>query len=224
MIHPGGGTKTDPSGWYTETIYPTRQRLFAYSHTLNLRGDVQWCTPPGGITSKTGAAALAIKGRRLSSSCRHRYLGVSSHLDCFLREINYHFLCGMGLQSLAFLDNHSRVGDPSTSIFLHGIATVACIPVLNRPRWQRKCPLLRGSSTNSLLFFLGCHPPFIAFILADKSSFFSVSACLSSKICFLVLVTSPTSGPPGKVAGGVTVIFERRGGCCYPPALLKNYC
>jgi hypothetical protein len=123
---------------------------------------------------------------------------------------------------LAFLDNHGCIGNPSTFIFLHGGAAVACIPVLNQPRWQRKCPLLQGFSADSSLFFLGFCPPFIAFILAGESSLLSVFAWLSSKICFLGLVASPTLGPPGKIAGGVAVIFERQGGVVILPLCLKT--
>ncbi len=71
-------------------------------------------------------------------------------------------------------------------------------------------------------FFLGFLPPFIACILAGKSLFGSVSAHLSSQICFLVLSPSPTPGPPGKVAGGVAVIFEHWGGVDILPLCLKQ--
>jgi hypothetical protein len=128
----------------------------------------------------------------------------------------------MGSWLLAFLDNHSHVGNPSTSNFLHGVAAVARIPILNWPQWQRECPLLQGSSPTTSSFFLGFRPPFFAFILAGESLFLSVSARLSSKICFLVLVASLASGPPGKVAGGVAVIFKRRGGVVILPLCLKT--
>jgi hypothetical protein len=160
-----------------------------------------------------GAAALAIEERCLSSSRRcHSTLGSTLALTVFLGRLFCQFFHGMGSRSLAFLDNHGCIGNPSTSIFLCGIAAVACIPVLNRPRWRCKCPLLQSYSADSSLFFLGFRPHFIAFILAGESLFLSVSARLSSKIRFLVLVASPTLGPPGKVAGGVAVIFKRRGG------------
>ncbi len=70
-------------------------------------------------------------------------------------------------------------------------------------------------------FFLGSAPPFIACVAAGESLFGSVSACLSSKIQFLELVTSPTLGPPGKVAGGVAVFFEWWGGVDILPLCLK---
>ncbi len=103
MVHPGGGTELDSSGWYTETIYPARRRLFAYSRTLNLQGDVQWFTPPGGITLTTGSAALAIEEHHLSSSRRHRLtLGSPPALKIFLGRLFCHFFCGMGSQLLTF--------------------------------------------------------------------------------------------------------------------------
>ncbi len=170
-------------------------------------------------------AALAIEEHcLLSSRCCRSTSWSPPALTVFLGSFFCRLFCGMGSRLLAFLNNHSRIGNLSTSILLRGNAAVARIPVLNRLRWRPKCPLLRGSSADSSLFFLGFCPPFIAFILAGESSFVSVSACLSSKIHFLVLVVSPSLGPPGKVAGGVAVIFEWWGGCCYPPNLLKNYC
>ncbi len=129
----------------------------------------------------------------------------------------------------------------------HGFV-VACLFPLPRPRWQPKylyfcaaLPLLLVSPSwyygragdlstpffEALLplprcFFLEYSPPKIACVAMGESLFGSVSALLASKKCFMVLVASPTSGPPGKGAGGIAVIFERWGGRWYPPALLKT--
>jgi hypothetical protein len=119
MVHPGRGTELAPSGWYTETIHPARRRLFMYLHTLNLRGDVQWCTPPGAITLMTGAAALAIDEHRLARSRRRRStLGSPPALNVFFGSVFCQFFCGMGLWLLTFSLYQGRVGNPSTSIFV----------------------------------------------------------------------------------------------------------
>jgi hypothetical protein len=161
MVNPSGGAKLNPYGWCTETIYPTRQRLFAYSRTLNLHEDVQWCTPPSVSTSMTRAAALAIEEHLLSSSRRcHLTLGSPPALNVFLGRFICHFFVAWVCSCLHSSNYHSRVGDPSTSIFFCGVAAVACIPVLTWPRWGPKCSLLRGSFADSPSFFPVLFSPF----------------------------------------------------------------
>jgi hypothetical protein len=129
MVDPGKGTVSAPSRWYVETIYPAWQRLFVYSQMLNLRGDVQWCNLPGAITSTIGAAALAIKERRLARSChRCSTLGSPPTLIVFFGSVFCQFFSWHGSAMAHVCLSLTAALATQLLLCLCNIAAVACVP------------------------------------------------------------------------------------------------